>query len=215
MFDLDQAMAEWRRQMLAGGIETPVPLEELESHLCEDVAQQIRSGASPEQAFSVAVERIGGAGELKREFEKVQDPVERKRKRLWSFIAGEVLVYSSVFVTWLIFRRLGKIGISGGKFLVVLASVPVAIALGWIGQYVAKSLPVILNEWLRTAIILMAIFLGVGLLRLIWNYLPLNSLVQAQIVLLWTLAPLPGFGLCAAEWCDNCAARRRMRAPGV
>ena len=32
MFDLEQAIADWRRQMLAAGIKTPVPLEELKSH---------------------------------------------------------------------------------------------------------------------------------------------------------------------------------------
>jgi hypothetical protein len=44
MFNLDQAIADWRRQMLAAGIKTPVPLEELEIHLREDVEQQMQSG---------------------------------------------------------------------------------------------------------------------------------------------------------------------------
>lgn len=35
MFDLEQSIAEWRRQMLAAGIKTPVPLEDLEIHLRE------------------------------------------------------------------------------------------------------------------------------------------------------------------------------------
>jgi hypothetical protein len=37
MFDLEQTISEWRRQMLSAGIKTPVPLEELEIHLREDV----------------------------------------------------------------------------------------------------------------------------------------------------------------------------------
>ena len=37
MSDLEQSIAEWRKQMLAAGIETPVPLEELEIHLREDI----------------------------------------------------------------------------------------------------------------------------------------------------------------------------------
>jgi hypothetical protein len=190
----------------------------LESHLRADVEQRICSGVSPEQAFAGAVERIGGTGDLKQEFEKLEDSEEarkRKRLRVWSFLAGAVLVYSCVFVTWIIFRRLGKIEITCAEFLVVLASMPVAIALGWTGRYFASFLPVIPNEWFRMAIVVTVVFLGIGLLRLVWSYLPLNSLVQAQIILLWTLSPLPGFGLCAAEWCDNCAAARRMRAPGV
>jgi hypothetical protein len=70
MFDLDQAIAEWRGQMLAAGIKTPVPLEELESHLREDVEQQVRSGVDPEQAFEAATRQMGRASELKSEFKK-------------------------------------------------------------------------------------------------------------------------------------------------
>ena len=44
MFDLEKAIADWRRQMLAAGIKTPVPLEELESHLREEIEQQMKSG---------------------------------------------------------------------------------------------------------------------------------------------------------------------------
>ena len=70
MFDLDQAIADWRQQMLAAGIKTPVPLDELESHLRDDVEQQMKSGTNPQQAFENSVQRIGHADELKGEFKK-------------------------------------------------------------------------------------------------------------------------------------------------
>src|SRR3984957_6322651 len=70
MFDLEQAILEWRQQMLAAGIKTPVPLEELESHLREEIEEQIQSGMSQEQAFETAVKHIGHASELKGEFKK-------------------------------------------------------------------------------------------------------------------------------------------------
>jgi hypothetical protein len=70
MFDLDKAIAEWRQQMLAAGITTPVPLDELESHLRDDVEQQVRSGVSPQQAFNAAVQQLGYAKELEAEFGK-------------------------------------------------------------------------------------------------------------------------------------------------
>ncbi len=57
--------------MLAAGIKSPVPLEELESHLREDVEQQIESGSNVRQAFESAVQRIGQAAVLKSEFGKV------------------------------------------------------------------------------------------------------------------------------------------------
>jgi len=40
MFDIEQSFTEWRKQMLAAGIKTPVPLVELEIHLREDVEKE-------------------------------------------------------------------------------------------------------------------------------------------------------------------------------
>src|SRR5712692_4700974 len=71
MFDLNEKITEWRRQMLAAGIKTPVPLSELESHLRDDVEQQMRSGLSAQQAFAAAVQGIGQAAVLECEFDKV------------------------------------------------------------------------------------------------------------------------------------------------
>jgi hypothetical protein len=72
MFNLDQAIADWRRPMLAAGIKTPVPLDELECHLREEIEQQMRSGLSAQQAFEVAARGIGGANVLKAEFVKIK-----------------------------------------------------------------------------------------------------------------------------------------------
>jgi hypothetical protein len=70
MFDIEQSITEWRRQMLAAGIKTPVPLDELESHLRDDVEQQTQSGLDAQQAFENSVQRIGDANKLKSEFKK-------------------------------------------------------------------------------------------------------------------------------------------------
>jgi hypothetical protein len=79
MFDLEKAVAEWRREMLADGIKTPVPLEELESHLREGVEQQLRLGLSPEEAFTKAVMQVGKANPLKKEFEKINHTKQMKK----------------------------------------------------------------------------------------------------------------------------------------
>jgi hypothetical protein len=70
MFDLEQSITDWRKQMLAAGIGTPVPLEELESHLRDDVEQQMQSGLNAQQAFENSIQRIGQAQKLKSEFKK-------------------------------------------------------------------------------------------------------------------------------------------------
>jgi hypothetical protein len=83
MFDLEQSIADWRKQMLAAGIKTPVPLEELESHLREDVEQQMRSGLSAQQAFENSAQRIGHANELKSEFNKTCGTKCNANAKLW------------------------------------------------------------------------------------------------------------------------------------
>ena len=70
MFYLEQSIAEWRKQMLAAGIQSPVPLEELESHLREEIEQQVRAGADEARAFEMAVQSIGRPALLKKEFMK-------------------------------------------------------------------------------------------------------------------------------------------------
>jgi len=70
MADLEKSFAEWRWQMLAAGIKAPVPLEELEIHLREDVEQHLRFSGDGEQAFAAAVRRMGRPSELKSEFNK-------------------------------------------------------------------------------------------------------------------------------------------------
>jgi len=70
MFNLEQAIAEWRRHMLAAGVENPNVLDELESHLRDDVEQRKRLGASTQESFESAVQRIGQPAALESEFAK-------------------------------------------------------------------------------------------------------------------------------------------------
>jgi hypothetical protein len=87
MFDLEHAIAEWRRQMLAAGIKAPVPLDELESHLRDDIEQQTRTGIEEARAFERAVQRIGHAAPLRKEFMKTNNfkrVILRQLKALFS-----------------------------------------------------------------------------------------------------------------------------------
>ena len=72
MFNLEQSIADWRTHMLAAGIKTPVPLDELESHLREEIEQQMQSGLNAAEAFDSAVEKIGRAHAVQNEFEKAE-----------------------------------------------------------------------------------------------------------------------------------------------
>jgi hypothetical protein len=70
MPDIEQSIAEWRRQMLAAGIKMPGPLEELESHLREEIEQQMKLGLTEQVAFHSAIQIIGQASLLKKEFDQ-------------------------------------------------------------------------------------------------------------------------------------------------
>ena len=70
MFNLEQAIAEWRKRMRAAGIQSPVPLEELEEHLREEIEAQVNLGRSEAAAFEVAAQNIGPARGLTAEFNK-------------------------------------------------------------------------------------------------------------------------------------------------
>jgi len=70
MFNLEQAITEWRQHMSVGGIKDSTVLDELESHVREDVDRQTRSGVDAQKAFEAAVKKIGPASALKNEFKK-------------------------------------------------------------------------------------------------------------------------------------------------
>jgi hypothetical protein len=82
MFDLEKAIAEWRRQMLAAGLKTPAPLDELESHLREDIRALLATREPADMAFQLAVSRLGNADPLRSEFNKLKNP------RFWPVTIG-------------------------------------------------------------------------------------------------------------------------------
>jgi hypothetical protein len=88
MFNLEKSIAEWRQQMLAVGIQAPVPLEELDCHLREDIAQHVAAGMDEASAFEQAVRQIGEASPLRKEFMKTNSPIRTLLRKLKSFVLG-------------------------------------------------------------------------------------------------------------------------------
>ena len=99
MFNLEQSIAEWRQQMLAAGIKTPVPLEELEIHLREEIERLAKSGINAQRALGEAIQQIGLPNALKSEFQKANAlTVRRQRTKV---IAGGVLtVFVGFILVW-------------------------------------------------------------------------------------------------------------------
>ena len=74
--------------MLAAGIKSPVPLEELESHLREDVDRRIRSGTDKADALQMAVAQFGPPQPLNAEFESIENTERKYMKRGLIISAG-------------------------------------------------------------------------------------------------------------------------------
>ncbi len=90
MFNLNDAISQWRRQMADGGIKSSETLDELESHLREEVRVLVSHGAEDSEAFRLAVSRLGDADSVGNEFKKLGAPSSTPLKLgilLWGSIA--------------------------------------------------------------------------------------------------------------------------------
>jgi hypothetical protein len=157
MTGLEEQISRWRQQMLAAGIQSPVPLEELESHLREDIEYQMQLGLSAQQAFGIAAEKIGQPSELKREFRKINAPMEISEIiRLAGAICVAValvcqLLTCSAVVFALIFAHGLRVSLMTRMLALAVLLIPVAMTvLSW--KYNHRLLPVIRNQPLRRAV---------------------------------------------------------------
>jgi hypothetical protein len=134
MFHLEQAIARWRQQMLAAGVKTPVPLEELEIHLREDIEQQTKSGTNAPLAFEIAVQQIGKANMLKNEFEKVDGTKVARTLKQYRTIMVACLGAVSLFWASGLLLKVGNLSeITAAQQMSGLAAVAVMILLAGIG----------------------------------------------------------------------------------
>jgi len=157
MFDLEQSVAKWREQMRAAGITNPGVLDELESHLREEIERQMKSGLNEQQAFEIAVAQIGCASELKMEFKKIGDPMDtRKVAKLAGIICVVTALAGQLFICA---PMVFAFALAHGPRLSLMARVLPLI--GWATtvaitvlslNYNHKFLPVIHNQLLRRAI---------------------------------------------------------------
>ena len=166
MFDLEKQIEEWRREMQAAGIKTPVPLDELESHLRDEVEQQMRSGLGAEAAFEIAAQRIGQGGALKAEFTRTCFSIEM---RLGELMGIACVAIACMFSLWLVGALVTAHEPSLIERLLGLTAVA-TIVLSC--QYGHRFLPVIRNPRIRTVIGAGCCLACVAGMRLFMHFLP-------------------------------------------
>jgi hypothetical protein len=190
MFDLEEKISDWRTQMLAAGIKTPVPLEELEAHLCEDIEQQIKSGLNEQKAFENAVRRIGQANPLKMEFKKVNDVDHAQQRKRAGFIFTALLVLYSLAITCFLYKG----HFTFNERLSGFASVATMLALVFIvWQIRPRFFPVVTNKIVQSAIGIIGGISGICLfLTFAYFILPRCdfTLGQLQVAVFWAIVPV-------------------------
>jgi hypothetical protein len=91
MFNLEQAISEWRGQMLAAGLGDARVLDELEGHLREEIERQVKSGLTAHEAFDISVALIGQARPLQKEFKR-SGPISDKAIGILAALIGMVIL---------------------------------------------------------------------------------------------------------------------------
>src|SRR5438105_4169841 len=109
MVNLDEQIRKWRGQMAADGVSASAVLDELESHLRDDMEQRIKSGLNPQDAFAEAARQIGPAHALRTELQKInraksfREWVGRKLAVIVA-IVGLICMAAGAFRYWVVFK---------------------------------------------------------------------------------------------------------------
>jgi hypothetical protein len=198
MFNLEQAIADWRRQMLAAGIKTPVPLEELESHLREEIERQTKSGLNEAEAFNCAVQKIGEVQVIQNEFKKVEATKEEcDYKRLQILLAVVTILVPLLMGSMVLFKMGSCSEMTPGQQMFSLAALAAFCLLVWGGRLSYGILPVIRAWRIRNAVCISCF----GLLVFWWMILvhiilPRHDFTMGQLLMtvLWEMiTPLGAF----------------------
>ena len=215
MFNLESSITAWRQQMLAAGVQTPVPLEELELHLREDIEQRLQSGSDEQSAFESAVQKIGGASPLQNEFAKVETATEGRKWKLQQFAFFTSATLFPLWIGSMVFFKFGNFShAASGERMSSLSAVAVFSLLLWSGRLCHGLLPVISSKRTRD-IILYTVFT----LVVIWWVVFLHILVprhdytvgQFCVTFLWGFIPPVG-AFAGLVWGLETAARKPRQA---
>ena len=136
MFNLEQAIAQWRNELRAAGMNTPALLDELESHLREEFERQRRAGHDAQQSFQIARQCIGRADSLGTEFEKAGSAMGTPDR----WIARFVLYAAGLGYGWVLFWAAHTVlhtPMSRAERLSGLAAIALSVAAAFGGRWAA------------------------------------------------------------------------------
>jgi hypothetical protein len=106
-FDLNLAIQCWRKNLAQSPTFLKENLDELESHLRDSIAALQTRGLSSEEAFMVAMNRVGTGNSLVTEFGKINEQVIWHDRILWMLVGLQVWMLVSSFIGRLVYGTLG------------------------------------------------------------------------------------------------------------
>ncbi|HKQ36661.1 MAG TPA: hypothetical protein VJ063_01210 [Verrucomicrobiae bacterium] len=208
MFDLEKALANWRQRMRLAGLKDPTALDELETHLRDDIEAQLRSGLAVGEAFESAMDRIVSVDELSYEYTKVgREPGDL-------ILLGCAVLYF-IFAGGSVLFKLGSFSdVTSAQQIFGFAAVVITVTLLLTGRVFARTLPVIPDRRLRMAIY------GIGMVAvsswLIFFYYGVImrsewGMSQLVVALVWAWIPMGA--LCSLIFgVERAAADTRKKA---
>jgi hypothetical protein len=212
MFDLENSIAGWRKQMLAAGIKAPVPLEELEIHLREEIERQAKAGLNEQDAFTSAVQKLGSAHKIQTEFMKADKIHSAFKWQLMEIGLTLTTILVPLLFGGIVLKRASFIDMTAAEELSSLAALAAFSLLAWSGRLGHRFLPVIQNRRIRDAILFSCcvplMLWWVVFFRLI---LPRHEFTMGEFLVAFTWAFFAPAGACIGlHWGIETAARKKI-----
>jgi hypothetical protein len=186
---LENQIAEWRKQMLAAGIKFPVPLEELEIHLREEIERQMKTGLSEQNAFEISIQKIGSGNSLNDEFKKIRPTKEERDWKLKQWLFGGCLAIDTLLVGFIAAsNNHNELNVDQRASILAATSVMNALVIG--GRLGYRFFPVISSKRLRGAICGSVCAVLITILIYWFNFvLPQHdyTIGQMAVAVLWSM----------------------------
>jgi hypothetical protein len=135
MFDLTSRIRQWREGLAQRDVFRPADIDELEGHVRDSVERLTSSGLSEEEAFVVALHRLGHAEALTREYAKSNGAIVWGRRLLWMLVGYLVVPLLLGVGTFLANGAVAlgvKLGVEGAPLTYLNGSVFLLSMAGWI-----------------------------------------------------------------------------------
>ena len=142
MRDLERQIREWRRSMAQTSKHRPEALDELETHLREEIDRLMRAGTAAEEAFKLAASRLGSPDAVSAEFQKLEQL--RRAKWMPATLAQWGCVATGLVAALFIATRIGH-----GRMTLLLATHVLTVTIGYVMMFIMGGLAIchVLADW--------------------------------------------------------------------